>query len=142
MDTLEAIRKGGAAHEAEDPAKVPAEGTPTVNADEAALFDDVEGADDKVAKWRFLAKGAALDNILGVMGAEPVSGPKQVAFKVKALGNRDLAEVFRALFEKAHGSGTVLRDLLATVRAKAAGIDVKAVLDKLVEQATRKPESK
>jgi len=137
-DIMEAVRKGGAAHEAEDPKKGPAEGTPTVSADEAVLFDDVETADEKDLKWRFLAKGAALDNLLAVMGAEAVTGEKQVSFKVKALGNRELGEVFRAFFERAHGAGVTLRDLLAIVKATGAGIDVKATLDGLVEKAAKK----
>ena len=145
-DTMEAVRKGGKAHEAEDPKKGPTEGTTDepkkVNADEAVLFDDVETSDEKALKWRFLAKGAALDDILAVAEARAVEGEKQVSFKVANLGDRELGEIIRAFFAKAHGAGVVLRDLLAVVRAKATGIDVKATLDKLVEQATRKPEKK
>jgi len=110
---------------------------PVQNADESVLFDDVETNDEKVQKWRFLAKGTALADILAVMQAKAVEGDKQVAFKVEALGNRELGEVFRALFAKAHAAGVTLSDLLALVKAKSVGVNVKETLKALTDQITR-----
>lgn len=135
-DVLEAIRKGGAAHEAGDPAKGPAEGT----TDEAALFDDVETADDRDHKLRLLFKGTSLADVLAVTGGKVVDGDAQVSFRVAALGNREVGEVLRALFAKAHEAGAGLSILLSAIRAKAAGIDVKATLDGLTEKAKAKKE--
>ncbi len=87
--------------------------------DQTGLFAQEEAEDEKVLKWRFLAKGPALDSLLAVFGAEAVEGEKQVSFKVKAAGNRELGDVVRALFQKAHAAGVTLADLIKLVNDKA-----------------------
>jgi len=134
-NVMEAIRHeaGGKGPEAEDQRKGPVQGT-----DESVLFDEVEETNDKAPKLRLLFKGSSLDDVLAVMGAKAVQGEKQISFKVEALGNREVNEVMRKLFEKARESGTTLTDILALIRAKAAGVDVKGTLKALAEQVTRK----
>lgn len=134
---VDTVRNDNATGDGAAPTNGPQKGT-----DESVLFDDVETADEKVQKWRFLAKGTALADILAVMGAKAVEGEAQISFKVEALGNRELGEVFRALFAKAHAANLTLSDLLALVKAKSVGVDVKTTLKALTDQTTRKPDQK
>jgi hypothetical protein len=140
-DIMEAVRKGGKATESEDPKKGPEQGTPTetpkVDADEASLFGEAEVEEEKDHKLRLLFKGTSLADVLAVTGAKIVEGDAQVSFRVEGLGNREVGEVLRAFFSKAHEAKAGIRVFLAAIRAQGAGIDVKAVLDKLVEQAKR-----
>lgn len=100
------------------PEKAPDEKAPETK-DETGLFDEADEKDEKALKWRFLAKGPTLDAILSVFGAAPVDGDKQVAFKVKAAGDRELGDVFRAFIQKAHANGVTLADLIKLVNSKA-----------------------
>ena len=86
--------------------------------DQTGLFQEEAQEDEKVLKWRFLAKGEALDSILAVFGARPVDGDKQTAFRVKAAGDRELGDVVRALFLKAHKAGVTLGDLVKLISSK------------------------
>jgi hypothetical protein len=101
--------------EEEDVKKGPAKGSKV-----GAFFKAPDEDDEKVLKWRFLAKGEALAAILAVFGARAVEGDKQVAFKVEEAGDLELGDVVRHLFAKAHAAGVVLSDLVALIEAKEA----------------------
>lgn len=117
---LESVRKTGGN-------KGPKEGTGEKDPETVKAPSELEKAlglvededDEKVLKWRFLVKGPALDALLAVFGAEAVEGDKQVSFKVKAAGNRELGDVVRALFLKAHAAGVTLKDLIKLVNEKS-----------------------
>ncbi len=120
---LESVRKTDGAkgtdkgNDEKDPEKGKGKGTASDVEKALGLVEDDE--DEKVQKWRFLAKGPALDAILAVFGARAVEGEKQVSFKVKAAGDRELGDVVRALFLKAQAAGVTLADLIKLVNQKA-----------------------
>lgn len=84
----------------------------------AAFFKAPEEDDDKVLKWRFLAKGPALAAILAVLGARAVEGEKQVSFLVEEAGDLELGEVVRHFFIRAQAAGVSLADLIALIESK------------------------
>lgn len=81
---------------------------------------DSDEDDEKVLKWRFLAKGPALTAILAFFGARAVEGDKQVAFKVDEADDMELGEVVRYLFTRAHAAGVTLGDLVALIEEREA----------------------
>jgi len=87
------------------------------------FFKAPDEDDEKVLKWRFLAKGPALDAILAVFGAAPVEGDKQVAFKVEEAGDLELGEVVRHVFIRAHAAGVKLEDLIALIEEREAKME-------------------
>jgi hypothetical protein len=94
-----------------------------VSEDDAALMalmgEDEDEDDVKILKWRFLAKGPALQNILKVFGARAKEGDKQVSFVVGTGDKaRELGDVARRLFEKLADAGVTLRDILALTAPK------------------------
>ena len=86
--------------------------------DETGLFEEEQKDEEKVIKWRFLAKGPALAALLAFFGARAVEGDKQVGFKVKSAGDRELGDVVRALFLRAERAGVTLADLIKVIREK------------------------
>lgn len=104
------------------PEEVVAEKAPETDPNDdalAALTGDDDAEDAKVLKWRFLAKGPALDALLKVFGAKAVNGDKQVSFQVGSGEKaRELGDVVRLLFGKLAESGVTLRDLVALAQPK------------------------
>lgn len=119
-ETIEAIRTKGTGGKGTDKGteeeavkKAPAKGSKV-----GAFFKAPDEDDEKVLKWRFLAKGEALAAILAVFGARAVEGDKQVAFKVEEAGDLELGDIVRHLFIKAHAAGITLSDIVALIESK------------------------
>lgn len=89
--------------------KAPAEDT-------LGLFE--EEAPKKDLKWRFIAKDRSLDSILSVFEAKVEDEGEKAAFIVPNAGGRELGDVVRAFFRKAHAAGVTLRDLVELVNSK------------------------
>lgn len=127
-ETIEAIRTKGTQAKGSDKGteqeaekKAPAKGSKV-----GAFFKAPDEDDEKVLKWRFLAKGEALTAILAVFGARAVDGEKQVAFKVEEAGDLELGDVVRHLFIKAHAAGITLSDIVALIESKAGAQEEEA----------------
>lgn len=103
--------------------EAPVQGTPEqkpATSPVGSFFKVEEEDDNKVLKWRFIAKGTSLASILAVFGAVPVEGDKQVSFKVPEAGDLELGDVVRHVFAKAHAAGVTLADLVGLIAAKSA----------------------
>jgi len=98
---------------------------PAKGADVKGFFKAPDEDDEKVLKWRFLAKGPALDALLKVFGATAKQGDKQVTFIVPDAGDLELGEVVRHIFIKAADAGVTLADLIALIEQEAG----KSILD-------------
>lgn len=112
-DLMKATRKG--TPEGDPAARLP-EGT-----EDTALADlkGEEPDEEKALKWRFLAKGTALDNILKVFGGRAEAGDKQTSFVV-GTGEKatELGDVARLLFARLAEAGVTLRDLVNLAKSK------------------------
>lgn len=91
----------------------------------AAFFKVQDEDDGKVLKWRFLAKGPALEAILSVFGATAKQGEKQVTFVVEDAEGLELGEVVRHLFARAHAVGLTKWDIVALIAEREAAAEKK-----------------
>jgi hypothetical protein len=98
---------------------------PVKGADVKGFFKAPDEDDEKILKWRFLAKGPALDAILAVLGARAVPGEKQVSFLVEEAGDLELGEVVRHFFIRAQAAGVTLADLITLIEKREASGDNK-----------------
>ena len=96
--------------------KGPKDGTEE-HALDALVADDQEAEKSKDLKLRLVFKGAALDDLLKVFGAEVKDGEKAVSFVVPGTkGEKEVGDVIRLLFHKYAESGVTLRELAALIK--------------------------